>query len=175
MNNGRPAQDADATAPEPPDALPPLWTCPRCQKQFVTPRMYHSCQVRTVDEHFAGRPRARVLFEAFRDAVESMGPATLVLNKSGIGFMTRVRFCGVFPRRDFLRAGFWLKRRIESPRLVRTQYLGRDDWIYEFIVRDPADLDAEALAWLREARAVGDQEHLARRERRKTGRLVPRS
>lgn len=141
----------------------PLWSCPQCGKRFVIPNMWHSCQTRSLDEQFAGRPRARELFEAYRRAVERLGPVTLVLNKTGIGFMTRVRFTGVQPRRDYLRAGVWLKRRADSPRFVRVDWYGHDDWVHFFEIRSESDIDDELMAFLREARAVGDQEHLRRR------------
>jgi hypothetical protein len=122
--------------------------------------MSHSCQSRTIDEQFAGRPRARELFEAYRAAVESLGPLTLVLNKTGIAFMTRVRFAGCQPRRDRLRTTLWLKRRVESPRFARVDFYGHDDWVYTIDLRDESEIDAELMTLLREARAVGDQEHL---------------
>jgi hypothetical protein len=146
-----------------PPAERPLWTCPRCGKRFVTPNLWHSCQTRSLDEHFTDRPRARELFEAFRTAVETLGPVALVLNKTGIGFMTRVRFTGVQPRRDYLRAGVWLKRRVHSPRFVRVDWYGHDDWVHFFEIRSEGDIDAELIDLLREARAVGDQDHLRRR------------
>jgi hypothetical protein len=140
----------------------PLWTCPACGKLFVTPNMWHSCQSRSLDEHFAGRPRARELFDAFRATVEGLGPVTLVLNKTGVGFMTRVRFTGVQPRRDYLRVGIWLKRRVEAARFVRVDWYGHQDFVHFLEIRREADIDEELITWLREARAVGDQEHLRR-------------
>jgi hypothetical protein len=148
-----------------PPAERPLWSCPECGKLFVTPNMSHSCQTRSLDEQFAGRPRARELFEAFRAAIESLGPVTVVLNKTEIGFMTRVRFTGVQPRRDYLRAGLWLKRRADSARFARVDWYGHDDWVHFFDIRAESDIDDELMTLLREARAVGDQEHLRRRAR----------
>ena len=144
---------------------PPLWVCPRCGKRFATPNMAHSCQSRTIDEQFAGRPRARELFEAYRGAVESLGPVTLVLNKTAIAFMTRVRFAGCQPRRDHLRTTLWLKRRVESARFARVDFYGHNDWVYTIDLRDEAEIDGELMTLLREARAVGDQEHLRGRSR----------
>jgi Domain of unknown function (DUF5655) len=143
----------------------PLWACPRCGKRFVTPNMAHSCQSRTIDEQFAGRPRARELFEAYRAAIESLGPADLVLNKTAIAFMTRVRFAGCRPRRDHLRTTLWLKRRVESARFAQVDFYGHDDWVYTIDLRNESEIDAELMTLLREARAVGDQKHLRGRVR----------
>jgi hypothetical protein len=138
----------------------PLWTCPKCGKLFVTKNTYHSCTVVTLDEHFRDRPNAWRCFQAMRQVVEEKGPVTLVLNKGGVGFMTRVRFAGAQVRKDYLRAGVWLKRKISSPRFVKTEQWGPRDFGYFFPIRDPADIDDEVRALLHEARAVGDQEHL---------------
>ncbi len=153
----------------------PLWVCPRCGKQFVNRNSYHSCLDWPLDRHFEGKPRARELFEAFRAAVESLGPAVLVSNKTGIGFMTRVRFAGCQTRKDYLRAGVWLKHRAESPRVLRIDQYGPKDFVHTFEVHDLTDIDEEVMALLRDARAVGDQEHEHQRRRyRRAGEATTR-
>ena len=105
--------------PEPADPKP-LWTCPECGQSFVTAHMWHSCVRLTEDAFFAGREAQRKLYEAFLAFVRRFGPVTVNVNKSRISFQGRVRFAGV-PRivRDGIICGFWLKRRIESPRFLK--------------------------------------------------------
>jgi len=129
----------------------------------VTRGTWHSCATVPWESHFAGRPQARALWDRLRALLEEMGPVTVVSTRSRVGFMTRVRFCGAVPRRDGLRVRFWLKREIDSARFVWRQHLGHDDWIYDVLVHGPTDLDDELVAWLGEARAVGDQAHLTGR------------
>lgn len=138
----------------------PLWTCPDCGQRFVTRNSWHGCAVVPWETHFEGRPRARELWEALRTMVEADGPVTIVSTKTGVGFMTRVRFGGCQVRRDYLRCGVWLKRRYKSPRIVRVERWGPHDFGMFFLVRTREDIDAEVQALLREARAVGDQQHL---------------
>jgi hypothetical protein len=146
------------TKPEPWER--PLWTCERCGKSFVTRNMYHSCTVVPLDSHFKDRPTALRLFETLRSAIEELGPVTVVPNKSGIAFMTRVRFGGVRVRKDYLLVSFWLKRRITSPRIVKYEEYGPHDFGYLFELREPDGIDLEVREWLREAWAVGRQDHL---------------
>lgn len=113
-----------------------------------------------LETHFEGRPRARELFAAYLAAVRSLGPVTVVSSKSRIAFMTRVRFAGCQVRKDWLLAGFWLVRRIESARFSKVESLGPRIWLYWFPIRAESDIDAEMISWLAEARLVGDQEHL---------------
>jgi hypothetical protein len=138
---------------------------------LVNPNSYHSCLNWPLELHFEGKGKARVLFDAFRAAVESTGPVTLVSNKTNIGFMTRTRFAGCQPRKDYLSAAVWLKRRAESPRVRRIEQYGSHDFVLRFDIRDPSDIDAGIMKLLAEARTVGDQvsEQQARRYRRSGG------
>ena len=138
----------------------PLWTCPTCGQRYVTRDTWHSCATVPWEAHFEGRPKARELWDALRAMVEADGPVTIVSTKTGVGFMTRVRFGGCQARKDYLRCGVWLKRRYDSPRIVRIEQWGPHDFGMFFLVRELGGIDDEVRALFREARRVGDQEHL---------------
>ena len=136
----------------------PLWTCPKCGKEYVTRDMWHSCVVVPLESHFVDRPRAKELFQAYCTALEAQGPITVSVSRTRIEIMTRARFTGVVVRKDYLRASLWLKRRVDSPRFVKIEHFGRNDWGHYFEIRDESDIDEELMTLAREARAVGDQE-----------------
>jgi hypothetical protein len=81
--------------------------------------------------------------------------------KTGIGFMVRVRFTGVVLQKGGLRVSFWLKHRIDSPRLSKVELIPPRNFVHTFHVRSPEDIDDEVRGWLEEAYRVGIQEHLA--------------
>jgi hypothetical protein len=138
-----------------------LWTCPSCGRSFVTRNAYHSCAVHTLEEPFAGKPpRVRELFDLIRQTVETFGPVTVVPYRDRVAFMVRVRFAGVAPRRAWVDVDFWLPRREDSPRLRRVETLSPSTHVHCVRVTDPADVDGQLVGWLREAYAVGCQEHL---------------
>ncbi|WP_332759485.1 DUF1905 domain-containing protein [Pseudarthrobacter sp.] len=138
-----------------------LWTCPSCGRQFVTRNMNHSCSQHTLDEPFRGRPDSiHRLFEVVRRTVEAIGPVTLVPYRDRVAFMVRVRFAGVKPANKWLDVEFWLTRRVESPRFRRIETLSPYTHLYTVRVTEPSDVDGELAGWLREAYAVGRQEHL---------------
>ena len=140
----------------------PLWQCPKCGRWFVTRNLSHSCARYPLARHFRGKPRARVLFDAFRAAVEAIGPVRVVPNKTRIAFMVRVRFtCVVSVREDSLRCSIWLTRRVASKRWVREDKYGPHCYVYLFELRSPRDLTAEIRRYLRESYDVGCQRHLA--------------
>jgi hypothetical protein len=139
----------------------PMWTCPKCGNEFVNRNQYHSCRRGRIEDVFAGRTQnVRDLFDRLRKEIEALGPVKLVPYRDRVAFMTRVRFAGASPRKKWLDVGFWLPRRIESPRLRRIETLLPNAHIHWLRVSDASELDGELVGWLREAYAVGRQEHL---------------
>ena len=117
----------------------PLWTCPRCGRPFANRNQPHSCVVASVEEHLAGKgEHAAALFRRFAEAVEACGPVTLAAAKTRVGFQARVL----------------------QPRFRRIESLSPRNHVHHFRIRSPDEIDAEVAAWLREAYAVGRQEHL---------------
>jgi hypothetical protein len=138
----------------------PLWTCPKCGNEFVNKNQYHSCRRGRIEDVFAGKPaNLRVLFDRLRDEIEALGPVKLVPYRDRVAFMTRVRFAGASPRRKWLDVGFWLPRRIENPRFRRVETLLPNAHVHWLRVSEAGELDDELRGWLREAYAVGRQEH----------------
>jgi hypothetical protein len=147
------------------DVEKPLWRCPRCQQQFVTRNMPHSCQVRPIEEFFAAAdPALRDLFEVLVAAVRENGPVTVNVTKSRVAFQARARFAGIDrPRRDHLVASFNLTRPVESERLLRVDYIPPYYYVHRVRLARPEDIDAELRAWLAEAYDVGRQRHVSER------------
>ncbi len=124
--------------------------------------MWHSCVRVTVAEHVRGKPKRLVeLYREIGRIVRSCGPGVrTATSKTGTGWMVRVRFAGVEFRKDHVVLGFWLKRRVRSPRL-KAEHLEREDWIYRLPIRSSDDLDGEVRAGLCEAYRVGRQEYVS--------------
>jgi hypothetical protein len=140
----------------------PLWTCPRCGNQFFTANQYHSCATHSVDEAFAGKPaEIRTLFDRFREMVEMCGPTKPVAYRDRVAFMVRVRFAGAVPRHRWLDISLWLTRRVDSPRFTRIETLHPNAHIHTLRVTALDQLDGQVAEWIREAYAVGCQQHLA--------------
>lgn len=139
----------------------PLWKCPRCGNAFVNRNQWHSCGRHSLERLFTGSPpEVRALFERFRSMVEACGPVALVPYRDRVGFMVRVRFAGAVPRSGWLDVGFWLPRRVDSPRFRRVETIHPQAHVHTIRVFAPQQLDAELAGWIREAYAVGCQEHL---------------
>lgn len=151
------------TAPAAARPAPPLWTCPRCGRRFANRNQTHTCGLHDLDHHFAGKPaEIRALYDAFVKAVKACGPVTVLPEKTRIAFQVRMSFAQVSPRRAWLDGHLVLARRIEHPRFRKVETFSPRNHLHPFRLTSPAELDAEFRGWLREAYAVGAQEHLRR-------------
>jgi hypothetical protein len=112
-----------------------------------------------VSDHFKGKDAAvRSLFRRYRALIRACGPVHMYAQKTRIVFQARVRFAGAVPRKHWLDCGLWLKRRVDSARFHKIEFIPPSDYIHSFRVTRPEDLDEVVAALLREAYAVGRQE-----------------
>jgi hypothetical protein len=72
--------------------------------------------------------------------------------------MDRVRFAGAVVRTSYLDATLWMRRRVEHPRLTRTEDFGRLGYVHHFRLEDPSDIDDNLRKLMCEAYRVGTQE-----------------
>jgi len=166
---GRGNRDAGAAtgtyhrAMSPARALPPLWRCERCGREFANRNQSHACGTHDLDHHFAGKPpEIRALFDAVVSAIREIGPVDILPEKTRIAFHVRMSFAQVTPRRAWLDGHVVLARRLESPRFRSVQTFSPRNHLHSFRVERMEDIDGEFRSWLREAYAVGEQKHLAK-------------
>jgi hypothetical protein len=139
----------------------PLWRCPECGQTFVSPHMPHSCVALPLAAHFDGRPELLAIHDRLLGALRERGPVAENVTKSRISFQTRMRFAGIErPRRDHLVATFVLTRPLASERPWRVEPLAPYYYVHRVRLYSPDDVDDELMAWMDEARSVGDQRHL---------------
>lgn len=140
-----------------------LWTCPECDRQFANLNQQHSCVRTSVEEFLSDKgPRARQLFAALVDAALSLGQVSLAPVKTRVGIQARMIFASINRlSEDRLDAHVVLARRVEHPRFHKVESFSPRNHVHYFRIERPSDVDAEVIAWLREAYVVGEQEHLA--------------
>ena len=142
---------------------PPLWICPECGRSFANRNQSHACGRHDLEAHFARRPpEVRALFDAFLAALEEIGPVEVLPQKTRIAFHARMSFAQVTPRKDGLEGHFVLARRVEHPRFFEVTTFSPRNHMHRFRIRRAEEIDVEFRAWMREARAVGEQHHLDR-------------
>jgi hypothetical protein len=129
----------------------PLWTCPRCRRQFVHRNQAHSCGQFGVEELLDGKPPETIeWFQRLSDMIERCGEVVVAPTKTRVLFKVRTVFASVAVARNRLDVVLVLGRRLKHRRIKKAQaeYPG----IVHFLSIDKAeDLDAELATWLQEA------------------------
>ena len=139
-----------------------LWQCPRCGERFVTPNIWHSCGKFELDPLFArSEPHIRPLFDRLAELVASVGPVTVIPQKTRIVFQVRVRFAGAVPRKSYLLVSFGFPRRVDSPRFHKIDRFAPRWYGHHCKVTTLEDFDDDFLDWIRLSYTVGEQKHLA--------------
>jgi len=138
-----------------------LWKCQRCKRAFANLNQSHSCFLQPLEAHFRRKAiSTEKLFSALRKAVESNGPVTIVSSKTRIGFQTRMTFAAISVRKDHLVGHLVLASRIPDERFTKIETISPRNHVHHFRLRDVRQLDARFRMLIREAYAVGNQEHL---------------
>ncbi len=133
----------------------PLWSCPRCRRQFAKAHQWHSCSVRSVDDHFRGKDKnLRSIFDALQRGVERSGALRVDAVQSSINLVSTHHFGGIAVRSDYLRVGFILARAIDHERIERTEHIGPRRVAHHVHLRSLGDVDEQLLSWLAEAQAM---------------------
>lgn len=112
-----------------------LWRCPTCRRPFSHKPATHACGRWTVADHFAGKPRAWVVYEALIDAARDLGPVKAIADEAHIVFQARNHhpFAEVAPTAAWLEGRLLLK----APK--------------KFELHAPDELDERFLQLLQEA------------------------
>lgn len=142
----------------------PLWKCPKCGARLVTRNLWHSCGRFTLEALFSGSaPGVLAAARKYVALLESLGDVQVLPQKTRLVAVARVRFAGLYPRKDDFMAAFALHRWISSPRIVKTVDYG-PRWRAHYVrIASAADLDSELRAWLQESHhIVGLQSDLAK-------------
>jgi uncharacterized protein DUF5655 len=155
-----------------------MWRCPACGREFANRNQSHACGTYGLAAHFDGRdPEVERTFRALLATARRNGPVKVLPEKTRIAFQVRMSFAAFTPRKHWLDGHVVLARRRESPRFKRIYEVSPRNQVHEFRLRSAAEVDDEVADWLREAYAVGRQEHLippTRRLRRRPPRQAGR-
>ena len=100
---------------------------------------------------FKGSPRQLSLFEAAEAAIFSCGESTMEVKKTQISWGNPLKFAFLSLLGGDVILTFGLSRRVDHPKIFQAvePYPGR--WTHHVRLREEADLDETARAWLREA------------------------
>jgi hypothetical protein len=129
-----------------------MWICPRCGRQFKQATREHSCELRTVEAHLAGKPAATVaLYRAFEAALLACGPLSIEPLKTMICYKRSKNVFGVALRKDYLRFSMLLAAGTSSPRFKASDAYSKGTSHVVMELHSISEIDAELRAWLQAA------------------------
>jgi hypothetical protein len=129
----------------------PLWTCPRCRRQFTHRNQSHSCGQFTVDQLLEGKPPEIVeLYERLDALIRKCGEVVVAPTKTRVLFKVRTVFASVAVSKNWLDVVFVLGRRLKHRRIKKAQeeYPGM---VHFLRVETAEELDDDLACWLQEA------------------------
>jgi hypothetical protein len=113
--------------------------------------------VPTIGQHFAGRaPAVRQIYDRIVGAAEGLGPVREEPKKTSIHLARRTAFAGVATRKDALILTLKSATDIRNRRIVKREQASANRWHVEIRLDDPAQVDAELKAWLKNAMALAE-------------------
>lgn len=93
--------------------------------------------------------------------MEEMDGVIAAPAKTRVGFQVRMIFASVNRLNDDgLAAHVVLARRFAHPRFTKIESISPRNHVHYFVIHETNDIDDEVKGWLREAHAVGKQDHL---------------
>lgn len=141
-----------------------LWQCPHCLRSFANRNQSHACGTHDLAHHFEGKPaEIRALFDLFVAALQSLGPLTVLPQKTRVAFQVRMSFAQLTPKRRWIDGHLVLAERHEGPPVRRITSLSPRNHVHEFRLTSAEDLGPDLLELMRRAYLVGEQRHLAPR------------
>jgi hypothetical protein len=142
-----------------------LWHCPKCGARLVSRNLWHSCGRFTLEALFPrSAPGVLAAARKYVALLESLGDVQVIPQKTRLVAVARVRFAGLYPRKDDFMASFALHRWLTSRRIIKTIDYG-PRWRAHYVrIASAADLDDELRGWLQESHdVVGMQSDLGER------------
>src|SRR5687768_10315894 len=117
----------------------------------------------TPEEHFAGHPVALAVLRVVAGVIDDVGGARIRTTKSQVAFRRSRGFAYLWlpgrylakPAADVV-LSVVLGRRDGSPRWKEVAHPSPTQWMHHLEVTDPAQIDGEVEAWLREAAGRAD-------------------
>ena len=133
-----------------------LWRCPKCGRSYANRNQSHSCGRYSVNGYLKGKsPEAIELFHRFSAMVADCGPFIYAPAGTRIGFQVRMIFSAIMLNKTELRGHVVLARRLENLRFTKIEFVSPGNQVHHFRILQASELDAEVMAWLREAYLVG--------------------
>jgi len=130
-----------------------MWTCKKCNREFLKTNQSHSCVVYPIDNHFQGKgEKSKALFSALTKSIEdNIGKLKIEALPCCIHLVSHYTFSGVWILKDKIRLDFRVGYEIKSKRFVKVEKLSTNRTLYFVEIAKEDDIDSELLGWLKDS------------------------
>jgi uncharacterized protein DUF5655 len=105
-----------------------------------------------VSDHFIGKsPNVRSIYDRLLELLEQFGPISEEPKKTSIHLVNATALAGVATRKDSLILTLKSDRKLDSPRIFRSEQTSARRFHHEIKLNSPDEVDEELAGWLREA------------------------
>ncbi|VXB77372.1 conserved hypothetical protein [Arthrobacter sp. 9AX] len=105
---------------------------------------------RTARERIDGDPVSSAIYGALMDRINALDGCEVQENASSFHVAHGRAFLGIHPRRGGILVNIVLARQLETERIHKVERVSAGRWHNEIMLKDPAGIDAELLAWIQE-------------------------
>ncbi len=106
----------------------------------------------TVNSHFAGKdPVVRAIYDSLLKTIKRFGAIVEEPKKTSIHIVNKTALAGVATRKAHLILTIKSNRKIESPRIHKSEQTSASRFHHEVKLTSPADVDEELAGWLKAA------------------------
>jgi len=127
-----------------------MWQCPKCKREFLKTNQSHSCVSFPLEKHFAGKERARELFEFLKSKIiKDIGPVKIESLPCCIHFVGSYTFGACWALKDVIRIDFRVDREIKTKREHKVNHMSKGRYLYYFDITDEKEIDPELLGWMK--------------------------
>jgi hypothetical protein len=100
-------------------------------------------------------PIVRAIYDALLKATKKFGGVRVEEKKTSIHLVAGSAFAGVHPRKTAIVLNIRTSAPIKSRRMRKVERVSANRFHNEMLLSSPADVDAEVVAWLKDAHALG--------------------
>ena len=106
----------------------------------------------SVASHFTGKePATRKIYDRLLKASGKFGPVIEDPKKTSIHLVNQTAFAGVATRKSAIVLTIKSDRKLDSPRIHKSEQTSARRFHHEVKLTSPADVDAELAGWLKSA------------------------
>lgn len=129
-----------------------MWECSKCGRIFKSARQPHTCKKVPLGKHFEGKEKARKLFDALVEKINSeIGKCKVISLPCCIHLFGKYDFLAALPKKDRLEVRFAMDRELGGTRIKACVPMSAKVFKNCLDVYGESEIDKELMGWLKQS------------------------